>query len=123
MKREGVRFVFNPTELVPLIVEADLAICSGGITLAEMAALGTPAVAVTQNYYQHFAASEFHRRGTCIHLGYGKDVTEEKIKNTVRRLITSYDLRKEMSHKGRKLVDGKGAIRVVKEILKVMDER
>jgi UDP-N-acetylglucosamine 2-epimerase len=44
-------------------------------------------------------------------------VTKDLIQQVVKNLLTNQNLRQEMSIKGRKLVDGKGTGRIVKEIL------
>ena len=60
---------------------------------------------------------EFSRFGTIEYLGLGVDVDEKTILDAVRRILTDASLRREMSGKGRSLVDGYGAARAAEIVL------
>jgi len=100
-----------------LMFNCDLAITSAGIIVYELACSGTPAIALSQVDSQAHTAKAMEKNGTLIDLGSGKAASEEKIKKAVSALMENYELRQEMSVKGKKLVDGLGASRVMDAII------
>lgn len=108
---------FNVNKISNLMLKSDLAVSAGGSTLYELAATGTPAVALLQANNQIQAAEVMAEKGMIINLGIGDQVSSETIAKSITELINNYELRKKMSRAGQKLVDGKGAMRCVEEIL------
>ena len=100
-----------------LMFNCDLAITSAGIIVYELACSGTPAIAMSQVDSQTDTAKAMEKNGTLIDIGSGKAVSEEEIKKAVSALMENYELRQEMSVKGKKLVDGLGASRVMDAII------
>lgn len=99
---------------------ADIAISAGGTTLYELCACGTPSICyiIAENQVQNVNA--FCEEGLML---YGGDIRSgeywDKMKKKLDSLIDSYELRKEMSEKMRKVVDGKGAVRIAQELIKL----
>ena len=60
---------------------------------------------------------EFSRFGTIEYLGLGVDVDETAILDAVRQILNDPGKRREMSAKGRALVDGYGAARAAEIVL------
>ena len=58
------------------MLEADLVVCSGGMSVYEIAALGTPGVVLGQNAREDRRMREFARHGTVEYLGLGTEVDE-----------------------------------------------
>jgi LPXTG-site transpeptidase (sortase) family protein len=103
--------------IAELMLEADVVVGSGGMSVYEIAALGTPGVILGQNLREDERMREFSRHGTIEYLGLGTEVDERAIETTVRSLLESAARRREMSGKGRALVDGLGASRTADIIL------
>jgi hypothetical protein len=60
---------------------------------------------------------EFARHGTVEYLGLGTEVEEDQVASAVESLLSGADRRREMSARGRALVDGLGASRAAEAVL------
>ena len=109
-------------EMVSIIAKADVAVCSAGNTLYEVAHLGTPAVIVCGEPFEEETARWVAERGFGVNLGFGKNLETRHIFKAVADLMRDYKLRLRMSKKGKKLVNGKGAGRIVEIITRKLDE-
>lgn len=114
---EGYSLKHGVSNMAELMFSSDLAIVGGGVTLYELACVGTPGIVLCQTNYQLLEAKCFKKRGAIVNLGLGKNLTKETIISTVKSLIKNKGKRKKMSSAGKKIVDGKGAGRVVDKIL------
>jgi len=103
--------------LAELMLEADLMVGSGGMSVYEIAALGTPGVVLAQNEREDKRMRDFARHGTVRYLGLGPDVSDADLLAEVRGLLTDAAARREMSARGRALVDGMGAARAAEAVL------
>jgi spore coat polysaccharide biosynthesis predicted glycosyltransferase SpsG len=101
------------------MAEADLAVCSGGLTLFEMACVGTPSVIVCGETFEVATAVRLAEMGYGINLGFGTDWSEDDLFNSVMALISDAEKRIAMGQRGRELVDGQGARRSVDTIYQV----
>ncbi len=99
-----------------LMLYADMAISAGGQTTYELARVGTPAVLVAVAENQLLNCKGWEKAGFAIYAGWWEEgKLFEKILTYTERLV-DFELRNAMSKKGKKLVDGQGAKRVVKEL-------
>jgi spore coat polysaccharide biosynthesis predicted glycosyltransferase SpsG/CMP-N-acetylneuraminic acid synthetase len=103
--------------IADLMLEADLVVGSGGMSVYELAALGTPGVVLGQNAREDKRMREFARHGTVEYLGLGPEVEEGAIGEAVRALLADAGRRRAMSERGRALVDGRGAARTAEMVL------
>jgi spore coat polysaccharide biosynthesis predicted glycosyltransferase SpsG/CMP-N-acetylneuraminic acid synthetase len=103
--------------IADLMLEADVVVCSGGMTVYEIAALGTPGIVLGQNMREDGRMRVFAGHGTVEYLGLGTDVAEATLAGTVERLLGDAGARREMSARGRALVDGLGATRAAELVL------
>jgi spore coat polysaccharide biosynthesis predicted glycosyltransferase SpsG/CTP:molybdopterin cytidylyltransferase MocA len=103
--------------IADLMFEADLVLCSGGMTVYEVAALGTPGLVLAQNTREEARMRAFARRGSIEFMGLGTEVPEERIAARSRALLEDADARRAMSRNGRALVDGLGAERAAELVL------
>ena len=103
--------------MADLMLDADIVLSSGGMTVYEIAALGTPGIVLAQNLREDQRMREFAHRGTVEYLGLGTEVDERTIEKAVRSLLENPGRRREMSARGRDLVDGLGAHRTAEVIL------
>ncbi len=106
----------NVAEMGRYLAAADLAICSGGLTLFEMACVGTPAIVVCGEKFEEATASRLAELGFGVNLGFGVDCTEAAINRAVMELISDGPGRAAMGRRGRELVDGRGAQRSLEAI-------
>jgi len=96
-----------------LMVWADLAIAGAGTTGWEICMMGLPAALCVLAPNQENIAAELARAGAAVNLGYvGRNGTREAA-SVLHELIGSEPQRAKMSARGRELVDGRGAERVV----------
>ena len=103
--------------IADLMLEADVVVGSGGMSVYEIAALGTPGIVLGQNLREDERMRAFTRHGTVEYLGLGTDVGEDRVASAVRSLLEDVERRREMSRRGRELVDGLGASRTAEVIL------
>ncbi len=105
--------IHDATNLARLMHEADLAISAGGITLFELACVGTPAIAICGEPFEVETALRLEGMGTVVNLGFGGNLNDAKIHQTVDRLAADFQARQRMSLRGKSLVDGRGAERIM----------
>jgi spore coat polysaccharide biosynthesis predicted glycosyltransferase SpsG/2-C-methyl-D-erythritol 4-phosphate cytidylyltransferase len=109
--------LINEAAIADLMLEADVVVGSGGMSVYEIAALGTPGIVLGQNLREDQRMREFARHGTIEYLGLGTDVDEHAIAQAVHALLSDAGGRRKMSGRGRALVDGLGASRAAEVIL------
>ena len=81
------------------LYEADICLLSGGVSMYEAAAVGTPMILLSHNEDQNFAASIFEKEAGCINLGIASDVSDKSISLSVNQLAQDINLRMEMSRR------------------------
>jgi UDP-2,4-diacetamido-2,4,6-trideoxy-beta-L-altropyranose hydrolase len=101
------------TDMATQIAWADLAIVSGGSTVWELARMGCPALVMETAPAEERLVSGLRRVGLFGHLGRASDIDEAAMATEIAARIRDQAWRNEMSARGRRLVDGKGALRVV----------
>lgn len=101
------------SEVSSIMLRSDLAISAGGSTLYELAACGTPAMAVILADNQEFIVRKMDELGYVKSLGWYDRLDNVLVANTVNDMVNNYQERKEMSSKGQRLLDGKGTERIV----------
>lgn len=106
------RILNHVDRMADILVDADVVLCSGGMTVFEIAALGRPGIVLCQNAKEDERMERFAREGSIVHLGLGTEVGEDVIRETTRELLDDPERRRRMSEAGAALVDGKGASRV-----------
>jgi spore coat polysaccharide biosynthesis predicted glycosyltransferase SpsG len=99
------------------MLEADVMVGSGGMSVYEIAALGTPGIILGQNAREDARMRDFARHGTVEYLGLGTEVGEEALADAVAALLADTARRRAMSDRGRALVDGFGASRAAELVL------
>jgi len=115
---EAVTLYENPKDMRALMMSADLVLCGGGQTTYELAATGTPAIAVRTALNQTVNLKGLSAAGTLVWAGDVNDADlETKVKQELKTLAGDAPRRATMSRQGRTLVDGQGAVRVAKAIL------
>lgn len=108
----------NISNMAETLAGHDIVFCSGGITLHESMATGTPAIVLNQVPHQEKKAKYFEKIGAAINLGLA-DNWDARL--AVKALALSQEQLESMSQIGRKLIDGKGIHRVLAELQKLLN--
>lgn len=108
-----LRLVFDASDMRALMTWADLAVVAAGGTCLELAYLGVPAIVVVTAENQRRVADAFVARGTAVSVGDAASLTARTLALTIDRLFAIDPQREEMGVRGRALVDGRGADRVL----------
>jgi spore coat polysaccharide biosynthesis predicted glycosyltransferase SpsG/CMP-N-acetylneuraminic acid synthetase len=103
--------------IAELMLEADVVLCSGGMSVYEIAALGTPGLVLAQNMREDGRMRAFAAHGTIEYLGLGTEVEEAALAAATAALLGDARRRRDMSARGRALVDGLGATRAAAAVL------
>jgi spore coat polysaccharide biosynthesis protein SpsF len=100
------------SEMSAAMAEADLAICSFGMTAYELAAMGVPAVYACLTEDHEESASALAAAGMGLSVGVNDQDTETRLAAAVERLLVDKNARAQMSARARELVDGRGTSRI-----------
>ena len=101
------------SNMAQILWKHDAVVCSGGVTLHEAIAVGTPAFVVNQVEHQQIKAKFAEKSGAAINLGIGNLYDVERLRNA---LDLSRPALESMSQKAKQLIDGRGIFRVVDAI-------
>jgi UDP-2,4-diacetamido-2,4,6-trideoxy-beta-L-altropyranose hydrolase len=104
-----LRDVSNPADLM---AEADIAISAAGSTCWELCMLGLPALLIDVADNQTALAQELDRMGCAIHIG-DRSISSSVVAEKLHQLANDQHRRQNLSQCSRRLVDGRGAARVV----------
>ena len=96
--------------------KADVVITNGGNTLFELSALSIPTLSIPAFKHEIKYSEAFMNENFSINLGL-KQINKKKINFNLLNLLQNISLRKKMFYSGKKIVDGKGLLRVQKIIL------
>ena len=108
-----IQIISNPDFMVDLMSWADIAVSAAGSTVWEMCRLGLPAILISIADNQEPGAEELGRKGIAVYLGPRENARSSDITNAVVEVLRSPERRTRMSRAGQRLVDGRGAERVV----------
>jgi UDP-2,4-diacetamido-2,4,6-trideoxy-beta-L-altropyranose hydrolase len=107
----------DPKDIAALMLAADMALCGGGQTAYELAATGTPALAIRLADNQTLNLTALAEAGTLAWVGDVNDAgLEAKVGPALAGLADDPMRRARMSRQGRALVDGRGAGRVARAV-------
>jgi UDP-2,4-diacetamido-2,4,6-trideoxy-beta-L-altropyranose hydrolase len=107
----------DPPDISPLMAWADLAVSGAGNTCWELAFMGLPMLLVVLAENQRPGATSLTTLGLARNLGWHRELSGDKVRVAVMHIIDDPALRASMSRKGLALLDGRGASRVVTEML------
>jgi spore coat polysaccharide biosynthesis predicted glycosyltransferase SpsG len=118
----AVQLRSNVADMSELYAWADLAVTGGGSTLWELAHLGVPALTLILAVNQEASSRRLDRLGAIRCLGYPQDLGSGAIAAAVVCLGADSEQRQRMAERGRRLVDGRGALRVVRRMLAALNQ-
>jgi spore coat polysaccharide biosynthesis predicted glycosyltransferase SpsG len=108
---DGVNVHGFVPDIAPLLAHADIALAAAGTTTWELCRYGIPAVLIAAHDNQRPVAHSVSAEGAGVAAAGGDQAVD-----LLARLCGAPDLRLEMSDRARRLVDGRGAARVVAAI-------
>ena len=106
----------SPNDMPGLISWADVAISAAGSTCWELAFMGIPSAVLVLADNQEIIAKGLEKKRAAVNLGRVEALTMEKFGACFRPLMTSKAMRMELIRNQRKLVDGMGAERVIRQM-------
>lgn len=108
-----IHVLHNVKNMSRIFKKQDIAITAGGMTLLELACVGTPSIIVCGEKFEVETAKLLERHGFGINLGFGNKVTQKTIAKSVDNLIKNHNIRNRMKLRGQKIIDGNGIDRIV----------
>lgn len=113
----GVHFHEGRVSLRALMLEADLAVTAGGVTLLELAATATPTVGVCVAHNQMANLVGLEAEEAVVFAGTHDDPRlAERLLAVLSMLVAGSEARTRLGRRARMLVDGQGARRVAERI-------
>jgi UDP-2,4-diacetamido-2,4,6-trideoxy-beta-L-altropyranose hydrolase len=105
------------SQMIKLMLDADIAIASGGQTLYELLRIGVPTLTMAVANNQILNVKKLSEEKYVINVG-----NKNKITSSIKKLENK-EVRKKMSSRGRRLVDGQGSKRVVTYCIKQLAKK
>lgn len=115
-KYRNVKLYENVKKMSEIMYKSDLAISSGGSTLYELCACGTPTLAFIIADNQEKVVKNMSNSGYVDNLGRYNELATEKLINGILKISNNYEYRIDKSEKMQGLVDGRGVSRIINNI-------
>jgi len=109
-------FLEQDTDIAAEMRWSDLAIIGDGLTKYEAAVTGTPSIMLSRPESEAELNILFQDAGTTNYLGNGSALEATTLTDTVRNVMSDYQLRRSMSEKGKAILDGKGLERIIANV-------
>jgi hypothetical protein len=115
---EGARWRVRASGLGASLAACDVAVVNGGVTLYEACALGVPVVSLAVARAQRKTIRACVAKGAALDAGgpFSSRRTPLRIARLVAGLLEQRDVRRSLSSRARRLVDGRGALRVARQV-------
>ena len=108
-----IRLLKDVSDMPALMVWADVVVAGAGTTSWEMCMMGLPAALCILAPNQEKIAGELSQLGAAVNLGHARDLPADKTEEVLCDLLRAQSKRAMMSARGRAIVDGRGAERVL----------
>lgn len=115
-QHENVVIYENPNKISEIMLKSDIAISSGGSTLYELCACGTPTLAFIYADNQRFIVEEMTELGNIKNIGWYNEFEQDQLISKLIELSLNHRERLELSNLGKILVDGKGTKRIFNKV-------
>ncbi len=113
----SIRLEPNVSDMPALMAWADIGVSGGGGTCWELAYLGLPSFAIALAKNQAPTVRALDESGISLAVVSGNRLDSRHFRIAMSGLITNVAVRRAMSRKGKALIDGQGAARVVKHLM------
>jgi len=111
-----MHLIYNALNMAELMCGADMAVSAGGSTCWELAFMGLPALVIILAENQRLVAEGLEQTGAAVNLGWYESLSPAKLSRALKQLVFRPREREKMTVCGRKLVDGSGPQRVLREM-------
>lgn len=118
-----VELIEGRLDLIADMRWCDLAVATTGLTKYELALYGVPSVLISPDDQHEMNNRSFRDCGTALDLGVSDQLRDGAIAEACRSLLSDPRRRGELSRRGRGLIDGMGAARVLTSIKEMTDAR
>jgi spore coat polysaccharide biosynthesis predicted glycosyltransferase SpsG len=109
------------SDMIGLLRSVDLAIGAGGVSLLERMAAGVPSFSISVAENQDRAVRGASTLGATRNLGSLSTLAPNRLAEHIGKLSEDFAARSAMSGRARRMVDGKGAVRVAAALLRLGD--
>jgi len=109
----NLKVIIDSQNMANLMLSADIAVIAAGGTLWELISAGCAVLSYSRNAVQLRVVQELARGGIVVDMGDTNRFDPAKLESAVKSLAESVPARKRMAERGWKLVDGRGAARIV----------
>ena len=113
-----INILIDATNMAELMIEADIAIGSGGISSWERCCMALPSILVVAEANQEEIGKQLHNTGAAISIKYG-DRMKHAIIESLEAFIWDSSFYNKMSLAAAKLCDGSGAPKVAKKLMEL----
>lgn len=120
-KNQNVILHVNIKYMSESMLKSDIAISSGGSTLYELCACGTPTIAFIYADNQEFIVRKLDELDYVKSLGWYDNLEPPLIIETLKYIMDDYYYRLKVSSKQKKLVDAKGVERIINILNKLQN--
>jgi UDP-2,4-diacetamido-2,4,6-trideoxy-beta-L-altropyranose hydrolase len=103
----------NVDHMAELMADSGIAVSAGGSTCWELAFLGVPNIIVVTADNQRGVAAGLDEAGVSVIAGWHRDVTARDVTKSMNSLLDNRECRVAMARSGQRIVDGRGAERLV----------
>jgi UDP-2,4-diacetamido-2,4,6-trideoxy-beta-L-altropyranose hydrolase len=113
----------NVANMPELMARADLAITAGGGTCYELAFMKVPMFLITMAKNHERAVDSYARAGAAFNAGWFSSLERSTLAACLRRVICDPELRRKLMEYAARMIDGKGASRVVEAMHAICHRR
>lgn len=121
-KDESIKVYHDISDVCTVMKMCDMAISAGGTTMIELCACGIPTICFTMAENQIPATKAFEKKGIIQYagdIGNGNQKVADNIIKNILLLMKDYECRKDLAHRARATVDGRGANRIAERIVEL----
>ena len=108
-----IRVIRDAQNMPELMARTDICISAAGTTSWELAYMGLPQANLVLAENQRNVADNLERLGLALNFGWHSEINGDDFLARLRELILNPERREIMSENGRRIIDGKGADRVL----------
>ena len=116
LRSSHVRVLSNPANMPELMADSDIAIVAAGGTLWELLYMGCAVLSYSRNPIQARVVEELSEKGIIRNLHATRNSDGGRLPAEVEAVAASKELRQRMATTGRRVVDGRGARRVLQAL-------
>lgn len=112
-----IELLSNTLDMPSLLASSDMVLIAGGGTLWEALFMGCAVLSLARNDVQRSIVKDLEAKAAAIYLEHDGQGRDQRIQEQIERTANSKRLRELFAAKGREIVDGRGAGRVVQVLL------